>query len=147
MADFLQGYGEVDARRERWIKRIALTLVVLAVGAGVSYYALRGFQEKRQADRFVRLLNEKNYPEAYRMWGCDPDKPCRDYPMKTFLEDWGKPAILQAQSVDKNCSSGVIRTFTLATNDKIHIWIDKTERKLSFAPFEDSCRQPIVQTQ
>lgn len=147
MAEFLQGYGEDDARRERWIKRIALTLVVLAVGSGVAYFALRGYQEKRQADRFVRLLNEKNYNEAYRLWGCDPAAPCRDYSLKTFMEDWSRPAVLQAKAEDKNCTSGVIRTFTLAPNDKVHVWIDKKDRKLSFAPFEDSCRQPIVQTQ
>ena len=145
MSQFLEGYGTGDARRERRNRLIAVAVVVAAVAAGVGWYILRDFREKRQADRFVQFVEQKRYDEAYRLWGCDPQKPCRDYSFEKFMADWGKVDLARAKAQDRNCSSGVIRTFEFAGADRASIWIDKSDRVISYSPYDDSCRQPLVQ--
>jgi len=145
VSGFLEGYGEGDARRARrnwWIAGVAVCALVIF---GAARYILRDYFEKRQADRFVSLIEQKKYEDAYRMWGCDPQKPCRDYSFDKFMADWGKVDMAKAKMQDRNCSSGVIRTFEFTPDDKAYIWIDKSNRIITYAPYDDSCRQPLVQ--
>lgn len=147
MSAFLEGYGEGDARRERRTKRVVLTLLVLAATLGIAAYIMRDFREIRQANRFTEFVAQKRFEDAYRLWGCDPAKPCRDYAYAKFLSDWEKTDLAQARATDKNCSSGLIRTYEFSADNKVHIWVDKGDRKIAFAPFEDSCRQPVIRQQ
>jgi hypothetical protein len=144
---FLEGYGEGDARRERRTKRIVLAVVALSIIAGVAAYIMRDFREIRQANRFAELVKQKQFEAAYRLWGCDKAKPCRDYAFAKFMADWGQVDISAARATDRNCSSGVIRTFEFSSDNKVYIWVDKSDRAISFAPFEGSCRQPVITQQ
>lgn len=145
MSAFLEGYGVGEARRERRIWKIVIAALILAVLAGIAAYIMRDFREIRQANRFVEHIQQKHFEEAYRLWGCDPAQPCRDYNFQRFLADWQPLDLAKAKTTDKNCSTGVIRTFEFSADNKIYIWIDKGDRKIAYAPFDDSCRQPVIQ--
>ena len=89
MAGYLDGYGVVEARRERLLKRIAIWGLATLVTATVAFFVFRNWREERVVNRFLTLLKQQNYQEAYRMWGCTPETPCEFYPPEKFTEDWG----------------------------------------------------------
>src|SRR5690242_8049896 len=89
MAGYLEDYGVEEARRGRLIKRIVISVVVLAVVGGIAHFSLRSYSAKRQVDNFLLALRNKDYQTAYRMWGCTENSPCRDYTFDKFMEDWG----------------------------------------------------------
>lgn len=141
MSDFLTGYGAADARRERFLKWLIGGLVALALIGAVSYYFLRDFRQERQAKLFFELLGKKDYQAAYRLWGCTPETPCRDYSFEKFNEDWGPKsphADLSGLKVFKtrSCDGGVIRIVDISTDDRVMLFVDRTTLAISFAPWE-----------
>jgi hypothetical protein len=152
LSEFLEGYGVVDARRERRTWRIVILLVVLLVAGIVLYFSFRNWRENREFNAFVEFLQKKDYNSAYRLWGCDPAKPCRDYKLEKFLEDWGPQsthADLSKMKVSKTltCDSGIIKVMDFGGDNQVTVWVDANDRVLSYAPWGDSCRQPIVKGQ
>ena len=68
MAGYLDEYGVADARREQLRKRIIIW-GVLAVIVGISaFFYFRNWGEERALDRFVTLLKQQKYQEAYQLW-------------------------------------------------------------------------------
>jgi hypothetical protein len=150
VADFLQGYGVSDARRERFLIRALLGAAALAVLGVVLYFSFRNWREDRRFDAFLDFLGKQDYQSAYRLWGCDPAQPCRDYNMDRFLEDWGpkspQAAIAQAKVVNsRTCGPGVIKTLQVGQSDPVYLWVDKKDQIISYAPWNDSCSTPPVQ--
>jgi hypothetical protein len=150
LADFLQGYGDSDAKRGRLLKRSLLVALVLAIAAAVFYFSFRNWRENRRFDAFLDLLRKQDYQSAYRLWGCDPAQPCRDYNLEKFLEDWGPQSaqadLAKAKVVNtRACDHGVIKSLQFGGDEPIYVWIDRKDRTLSFAPWNDSCRTPPVQ--
>lgn len=142
MAEFLQGYGDADARRERVLKRIVWSAVVLAVVGTAGWFFFRDFPEERQVSRFISLLEEKNYAEAYRLWGCDAAQPCRDYSFEKFKEDWGEKGVYTRRQALKrgtkrSCEGGIIQyiEYGETEDDVVHLYVDRAGRTLSFAPW------------
>ena len=107
MSGYLDNFGVSEARHERKVKRVLLVALALALGGFGAYVFLHDFQERRQVSRFIDYVREGRYEDAYRLWGCDPAKPCRDYNMQRFLEDWG-PA-----GVHKDFSNVRVKPFAL----------------------------------
>ena len=139
--DYLQAYGVTDARRERKIKLIAITLVVALIAGVVLYYQLRNFSEERQSSRFFDLLKKKDYAAAYRLWGCTPETPCRDYAYDKFLEDWGPQsphADLSSLKVAKtrSCETGIIQILDFGKGETVNLYVQRKDKTLSFAPWE-----------
>jgi hypothetical protein len=141
MSGFLDNYGVSDAKREKGFRRIVLGAVALVVVALAGYYFWHDFREKRQVSLFLDLLEGKKYDDAYRLWGCDPAKPCRDYNMTKFMEDWG-PKSPHADATkfhvrrSRSCDSGVIQILQYAPGDEVLLYVDRSNRNLSFSPFE-----------
>ena len=140
MAGYLDNYGASDAKRERGMKRIllaALGIVVVSLGG---YWFLHDFHEKRQVSRFMSLLEEKKYEDAYRLWGCDPAKPCRDYSLVKFMEDWGpksEHADIAQASVrrTRSCDAGIIQILQFKPGDEVLLYVDRQTRTIGFSPF------------
>src|SRR5437879_3726022 len=87
--NYLEGYGAGEEKREKTIRwLIAAILVILIAGTGV-YFQFRNYSEVKRIDQFLDLLRKQDYVAAYAMWGCTGEKPCPDYVMNKFLEDWG----------------------------------------------------------
>src|SRR5881628_1659020 len=89
MAGYLAHYGAGEEQRERLVRRLVLSIVIIAIAGGAVYFFLKNFRQEQQARKFFELLQKHDDKAAYALWGCTDDKPCRDYPFKTFMEDWG----------------------------------------------------------
>lgn len=140
MTGFLDTYGQEEARRARRLK-LWLGGVLAAVIAGLlGYWYLHDYREKRQVALFLKLIAEKKYEDAYRLWGCDPARPCRDYNMEKFLEDWGPKSpygnVAKARvRRTRSCEEGIIQILEFAPGDEVFLYVDRKERHISYSPF------------
>jgi len=141
-SSFLENYGAGEVKRERLIRRAILALVTILVVGGATWFFLRNYKEDSRVSTFVSLLQKKDYPAAYAMWGCTVEKPCRDYDYQRFLEDWsaGVHADASAVKIEKtrNCTGGVIRKLKYP-GDEVLIFVSRGDLMLSFPPWGDAC--------
>jgi hypothetical protein len=152
MSGFLDSsYGVTDARRERRIKRIVLwSLGVLIVGT-VLFFTFRTYRQERVVKQFLSLLKEKNYQEAYKLWGCTQDTPCKYYPPERFNEDWGpsgqyKDAGEGKIQIEDVCGSGVFFGMNIPNVKPFGLWVETSTNVLSFAPSDWArCPGPHLQ--
>lgn len=149
MAGYLDAYGVADERRNRRIKRIVMWVgAILAVGA-VLYFTFRNWNEEQQVKKFFTLLEQKKYQDAYALWGCTPDTPCKYYSAEKFLEDWG-PSSPYAQPQDIRtlhedvCGGGVVFDIQAPKTDELGLYVDRKSREISFAPWP-RCPGPHLQ--
>jgi hypothetical protein len=137
MAGYLDQYGKGDERREKTIKIVISALIALVVVGGPLLFIFHNFRQEQQAKKFFDLLSAKNYKAAYALWGCTDAKPCRGYPMQSFLEDWGPqqadPANVRI-SKSRSCGSGVILTLDFNKNRQEKLWVQRDGLTLSFPP-------------
>jgi len=138
MSTYLDNYGQADARRERRWKWIIGAVVLVAILAATGYFTFRDYREEQQAKRFLALLKEKNYPEAYKLWGCSVEQPCRDYSFERFKEDWGPTLAADAvrKTGQRSCQGGIIQVYNAGKPDNILLFVDRRDRIISFAPWE-----------
>lgn len=140
MSGFLDNYGAADAKREsKWL-RIAGGAVAVVFVSLLGYWFIHNFQERSAGNRFIELLQQKNYDEAYRLWGCDPAAPCRDYNKKAFLDDWGpqglygaNPEAIQVKRI-RACSNVVLFVLRLPGGKRTTFVVSRDTRTLGFAP-------------
>ncbi len=140
MSGFLESYGQADATRERRLKRALLAVLAVAVLGFAAYVYFHDFRERRQVALFLDLIARKQYEEAYRLWGCDPARPCRDYNMEKFLEDWGPKSpygnVAKARvRRTRSCEDGVIQILEYAPGDEVFLYVDRQTRHISYSPF------------
>lgn len=140
MSGFLETYGAGEEQRIRWIRRGALAAVLLLAIGLTAYFLLRNYREVRQAERFFELLERKDYPAAYALWGCTEESPCRHYTMEKFMEDWGPGsphAGVSSRKITKTrgCRDGVILEVQFGSNPPDYLWVDRATRNLGFAPW------------
>ena len=140
MASYLEEYGQQEARRARWIRRVTLILLVVLAGSAVAYFTLRNYREKQRLEAFFTLLKHGDYPAAYTFWGCSVEQPCRDYSYQKFLEDWGPEGVYgkHLAQIDRgrmhSCPEGVIQILQ-AGNEEVWLWVDRGTLQLSYAPW------------
>jgi hypothetical protein len=106
-------YGVADERRSRLVKRTVIWGLAGLVVAGALFLWLRNWRQEQTVKQFFSLLEQKKYQEAYAMWGCTPDHPCKYYSPEAFNEDWGPSSpfsnVAQVKiEHEDNCSSGVV---------------------------------------
>ena len=140
MSGYLDHYGEGYENRARRKKlTVIAVLAVVFVGGGL-YFGLRNYREKAKVEEFVELLRKHDYTGAYRMWGCTDSKPCPDYPLKRFMEDWG-PQSSNAQipsfhiTRSRSCGSGVIVNVNLGPNRDERLWVEDRDLTIGFSPW------------
>ncbi len=139
MAGYLdESYGVADARRGRIVKRIMLWgLLVVILGVSGFFY-FRNFSEERQVNRFLVLLKEQKYQEAYALW--DSPETRRFYPAEKFIEDWGpagtykNATAVKIQEVDA-CSGGVVFSIVYPGVENFGLWVARDTKIISFAPW------------
>jgi hypothetical protein len=140
MAAYLANYGAGEEQREKTIRRLIFTAIVLLVVGGVLYFFLKNFREERQASKFFELLEKQDYKTAYAMWGCTDAKPCRDYPFQNFMDDWGpKSPHKNARSYhikkSRSCGSGVILTVDFGSGQEDKLWVERGDLTIGFSPW------------
>jgi len=140
MSSYMDEFGAADRSREKLRNRLLIGLLITAILGGGLYYRFRNYREDGQVARFVQLLKDKQYVEAYQMWGCTDSKPCPSYPMETFQRDWGPDsdhAALELMKLGekKSCTSGVIQKLDFP-KDSVYLWVNRADQTLGFAPWK-----------
>lgn len=138
MSGFLEEYGVGDQRREKVVRWLVISAIVLTIAVLAGYFTLRTYPAKRFTARFLEALRQKDYRSAYRMWGCD--KPCRDYSFEKFMEDWGPNGEFAdpgRAGVRKTrfCNSGVIVTLKSPAGRDVPLWYERSTATLGFSPW------------
>ena len=143
MAGYLDSYGVADERRWRSIRRIliwSLSVVVVAGGLYLGFYL--GFRNRRQEQavkHFFSLLQQKNYQEAYGLWGCTQDHPCKYWGPEKFAEEWGPSSPYADVSSIKivhedSCGNGVIFDIESPKMQPQGLFVDNATNSLGYAP-------------
>jgi hypothetical protein len=134
MGSYLEEFGVKDAKRERLIKRIVLTLLATVIAGGVLWFLFRNFREESRVKEFIAALERKDYKAAHALWGCTDATPCRDYGMTQFLEDWGEKAGTVTRSSVKSCEGGIIQTVTVKGKETL-LYVDRETLLIGFSPW------------
>jgi len=133
MTGYLDQYGTADARREKIIRTVVISLVSLAILAGVAMFVFHNYPEEQRAKRFFSLLQDQKYKDAYAMFNPGPG-----YPMQSFLRDWGPEAgsVNNFQIVkSRSCGSGVLLTVRYGRDREQVLWVERNDLSIGFAPF------------
>ena len=139
MAGYLDQYGAGEERRNRIIIRSIVTVVVLAVVAGLGWYLFLNHRQESAVKSFVAALKRGDTHAAYRIWGCTSARPCPDYTYDKFLKDWGPgpegpdPNVL-ALTDSEACNNSVMLTVRVNSARTEQLWMDRTSDMISFAP-------------
>jgi hypothetical protein len=133
-------YGVADARRERRNKLIVVGLL-LAIAVGViGYFSLRTWRQEQVLKEFLATLDRKEFQQAYRMWGCTPETPCKYYDADRFNQDWGPSTAYSHGSSAKIdnidfCDAGVVFQVSFPNADPVSLWVERSTNLISFAPW------------
>ena len=141
MAGYLDNYGASEKQRAKVTRAIALwggiALGVAAILLFVFHFVIPNRAEQARVGRFLQLLAARDYKQAYAMWGCTDDNPCRDYRLESFMRDWGPEAfpaggfeVLDGES----CGSGVIVDVDAGKAGDKRVWVERKDGALSFLP-------------
>lgn len=146
---FMEGYGVRDARREKTIKRIVGSVLLVAVISVFLYFWLRDRTEKRYVQEFLQHLRAHDYKAAYALWGCTETQPCRSYPFQEFLRDWG-PASPHANASaariagGQHCTGGVIQVLEFPGTEDVQLLVGRREQAIGFNPWPIDTRPATV---
>lgn len=137
--DFLDAYGKSGLAYERVVKGFFIALLASILLASIYYVFFRNWREELQAKRFLTLVHNQDYAQAYGMWNCSVEEPCRYYPYDDFLEDWGKESEFgELHSFDLGRSftqsSGVILLYEINGVEQNPLWVEKETGIIGFAP-------------
>jgi hypothetical protein len=140
MPGYLAQYGEGEEQREKIIRWIVVSAVLLSITGGVGYFFLKNYKQESQARTFFNQLEKHDYQGAYATWGCTEATPCRDYSFDTFMEDWGPKssrADISSYSIRKSrsCGSGVILTVDFGKNQQEKLWVERRDLTIGFSPW------------
>jgi len=117
----------------------------------------RARRRRRRIVLISVVVQDQNFEKAYGIWMNDPDwkqhpdKYAR-YPLSDFIKDWGPGGewgIIKSHSIDGTAvpkggnagafvsPSGIVVVVTVneRIGDKAHIWVEKSDRTLSFSPY------------
>ena len=146
-----------DPARARKRRGQIIASIVVVILLGLVAWHFRYWREERQVNRFFDALQTKSYEKAYGIWMNDPDwkqhpdKYAR-YPFSDFYKDWGPGGewgLVNSHSIDgvavpKGGDAGafvspsgvvVVVTVNERIGDKAHIWVEKSDKTLSFSPY------------
>lgn len=137
--EYLGGYASKGLVAERLTKLTLAALALAAILGPVYYVFFRNWREEFQTRRFLGLLEEREFEQAYSMWGCSVDEPCRYYPFEEFLEDWGPEApfgTVRDYSVGRSYTqaNGVIVRYRINGREGDPLWVELGPTVISFAP-------------
>jgi hypothetical protein len=141
-------FDEKAAGRKKKITVISILVILILAWVG---YHLRYYPERSAVDKFFIALQKQDYDTAYAIWFHDPD--FRQHPQKyasyaynDFYRDWGPGGewgLIKNHSIDCSLapgSTGVIVQVTVnGRAEHPYIWVDKSDKTLSFSPNEIQC--------
>jgi hypothetical protein len=142
MPSYLDSYAAIEERKARNRKRLersAIAIVCVAIAALFIYAIFKNRHQEQQVKIFLQLLEKQQYQDAYRMWGCTEQSPCRDYAFPKFMEDWGpnsphaNPASARI-ALSQSCGGSAFIRLEYPKGDPVGLMVDKSTGAISFAP-------------
>lgn len=138
MAGYLDQYGAGDEQRAKLIKRIVALVVAVIVFGALPWYLFANRTYEQHVRDFFRDLRKRDYPAAYKTWGCGDPKPCSGYSFQQFLEDWGDKSTADPNQLSikdsQSCGSGVMLTVRANRDRQDTLWVEKSTGAISFSP-------------
>ena len=148
MGGYLDTYGVGEEKRANILRKILVVggaaLAVALILWFVFTFVIPNGRERGEVTQFFQLLQAHDYKQAYALFGCTDAKPCREYPMKSFMEDWGPQAVPVSTFAvldGESCGSGVIVTVDAGKLGDKKLWVEKKSDVLSSLP-PDMARCP-----
>ncbi|MEX2261021.1 MAG: hypothetical protein WD696_03675 [Bryobacteraceae bacterium] len=140
MAGYLDQYGTADARREKVFKYLIVSTIATAIVGGTLFFFLKNYRQEGRVSTFVNLLGQKQYREAYALWGCTEATPCPEYQFEKFMEDWGPDspnADVSSANVSRSrsCGEGVIVSLRVVSDREEKLWVDRESLAIGFSPW------------
>ena len=138
MPGYLEGYGAGEEQRERLIKRTVLWSGAIILVLTVTFFTFRNWREEQVVKHFLSLLQQKDYQQAYALFGCTPERPCKYYSPEQFNSEWGPSSPYADISSIKiehedTCGNGVVFDVESPKTEGIGLFVDRETRTLSYA--------------
>ena len=127
-------FKPIDPKAERRKKILLITIPLAAILSGFLYYEFKNFPEERAVSRFLSALEKQDYQQAYQIW-----QPSKYYSFGSFSQDWGSQG-LEGPVRDYKITnshergSGVLVEIKLNGAKEISLWVEKSDKSLSFPP-------------
>ena len=137
---FLDQYDQQSWGFNRLAKAVGWVLLAGVIAYSIFWLFFRNWREERTTKEFLALLQQARYEQAYRKWGCTPEKPCRFYPYDDFLEDWGPDSPIGAVksfSLGRSYTqtNGVIIEVEVNGKKQPNLWVEKGTEQIGFFPY------------
>jgi len=142
MGSYLDSYAAIEERkarnRERF-KRGAIVTACVVVAALFLYFIFKNRHQEQQVKIFLQHLQNHQYQDAYHMWGCSDQAPCRDYALPKFMEDWGPNSphadVANARiALSQSCGNSAFIRLEYPKAEPVALMVDKNTGVISFAP-------------
>jgi len=138
MPGYLEGYGAGEEQRERLVKRLLLWGGSAVILLAILYFTFHNWRQEQVVKQFFALLQQKNYQQAYALFGCTPEHPCKYYSPEQFTSEWGPgspyadPSAIKIEHED-TCGNGVVFDVESPKTEGIGLFVDKETNTLSYA--------------
>jgi hypothetical protein len=140
-------YDPEKARKTR--SRIISAILIIIVLAFLGWW-FRYWPQERIVGHFFQALQKQDYNKAYGIWMHDPDwqkhpQEHAKYPFNEFYRDWGpggewgliKTEKVYGASTCPGPSSGVVVDVIVnERSEHAQVWVEKSDKTLSFPPCE-----------
>jgi len=118
-------------------KYLPVVIALVVVTGALMGYRLRNYPEERAVARFLTVLEEGNYREAYRLW-----QPSPSYGFGDFMHDWGEQGdygklrqfeILGSKS--KGSDAVIVTARINGVDPPLDLVVDRRTKGLAYSPF------------
>jgi len=138
MASYLEGYGAGEEQRERRTKRLVLWGLAALIVLTVAYFTFRNWRQEQVVKQFLSLLQQKKYQEAYAMWGCTAEHPCKYYSPEQFTSEWGPSSPYADVSAIKiehedTCGNGVVFDVEAPKTEGVGLFVNRESNTVGYA--------------
>ena len=118
-------------------KYLPVVIALVVVTGALMGYRLRNYPEERAVARFLTVLEEGNYREAYRLW-----QPSPSYGFGDFMHDWGEQGdygklrqfeILGSKS--KGSDAVIVTARINGVDPPLDLVVERRTKGLAYSPF------------
>ena len=142
MAGYLEQYGATadrKAKKLKLVKRVIFALIVVIAGGLILWGQFKNFSEEQDAKAFLQRLRDRQYQQAYAMFGCTEKQPCPTYSLSKFMEDWGPNSAHADHSnakigLSQSCGEGVLLRIDYPKSEPVTLMVDRKTDVIGFAP-------------
>lgn len=127
-------FKPINPKTERLKKRLLIGIPLFLILSGYLYYEFKNYTEERAVSQFLSTVVQGDYQKAYKLW-----QPSKYYTFENFEQDWGPDGeegpIRQFDITDSHArGSGVVVYIKLNGKKEISLWVEKSDKSLSFPP-------------